>query len=216
MTEALTAQPETAATDSRKRQQILDGARQVFLEHGYDGASVNDIVRAAGVSKGTVYAYFPSKERVFEALVFEDRRRQAERLVEFADDKREPDEVLRQLGISLMRMLTEPRSIAYIRIVIAATAKFPEVGRMFYEAGQAFVLRKLEAYFRTQTEQGNLRIADPRRAASQFIELCNCGLAKPLLFGLSADIPDETIVETVNSGVDLFMAYYGPNGMSSR
>jgi AcrR family transcriptional regulator len=52
-------------TDSAKRQQILDGARRCFLAQGFDGSSMNDIVLAAGVSKGTVYAYFPSKEKRF-------------------------------------------------------------------------------------------------------------------------------------------------------
>src|SRR5438045_1444975 len=151
MNEISTIEPEATASDSRKRQQILDGARQAFLEHGYDGASVNDIMRAAGVSKGTIYAYFPSKEKVFQALIFEDRRRQAERLVDFEDGDRDPRDVLRQFGFQLMRMLTEPHSIAYVRIVMAATAKFPEIGRTFYEAGPGFVLGKLEAYFRNQT-----------------------------------------------------------------
>ena len=68
-------------TDTAKRQQILDGARRCFLAQGFDGASMNDIVVAAGVSKGTVYAYFPSKEKLFAAMVFEDKRRHAERTV---------------------------------------------------------------------------------------------------------------------------------------
>ena len=76
------------AENRAKRRQILDGARKVFLESGFDGASVNDIVRETGVSKGTVYAYFPSKERLFETLVFEDRRDQAERLFEGLDRTR--------------------------------------------------------------------------------------------------------------------------------
>ena len=66
--------------DTAKRQQILEGARRIFLQDGFDGASIGDIVRAAGVSKGTVYAYFPSKEKLFEALMVEDRRNQAEAL----------------------------------------------------------------------------------------------------------------------------------------
>ena len=72
-------QVETTEQDSQKRQQILDGARKVFLEHGFDGASMNDIVKAAGVSKGTIYAYFPSKEKLFEKLVSMDKRQQVER-----------------------------------------------------------------------------------------------------------------------------------------
>src|SRR3974377_767572 len=71
---------EAPAFDTAKRRQILEGARRVFLQDGFDGASIGDIVRAAGVSKGTLYAYFPSKERLFEALVFENYRKQAEAL----------------------------------------------------------------------------------------------------------------------------------------
>ena len=61
--------------------QIMDGARTVFLRDGFDGASMNDIARVAGVSKGTLYVYFDSKEQLFEALIREDRKQQAERLV---------------------------------------------------------------------------------------------------------------------------------------
>ena len=70
-----------AETESAKRRQILDGARRVFLADGFDGASMNDIARVAGVSKGTLYVYFDSKEALFEALIREDRKQQAERIV---------------------------------------------------------------------------------------------------------------------------------------
>src|SRR5436853_7046819 len=55
--------------DSSKRRQILDGARKVFMDLGFDGASMNEIARAAGVSKGTLYVYFADKGRLFEAIV---------------------------------------------------------------------------------------------------------------------------------------------------
>ncbi len=58
-------QPQRGAGDAKIRQ-ILDGARAVFLAVGFDGASMNEIARAAGVSKGTLYVYFPSKVGLFE------------------------------------------------------------------------------------------------------------------------------------------------------
>src|SRR3982074_3733248 len=58
--------------DSSKRRQILDGARKVFMDLGFDGASMNEIARAAGVSKGTLYVYFADKSRLFEAIVWEE------------------------------------------------------------------------------------------------------------------------------------------------
>ena len=57
------------AVDNAKRQQIVDGARKIFLAQGFDAASMNDIARAAGVSKGTLYVYFANKEQLFAAIV---------------------------------------------------------------------------------------------------------------------------------------------------
>ena len=54
--------------ESSKRRQILDGACKVFLDLGFDGASMGEIARAAGVSKGTLYVYFADKCRLFEAI----------------------------------------------------------------------------------------------------------------------------------------------------
>ncbi len=58
--------------DSSKRRQILDGARKVFMDLGFDGASMGEIARSAGVSKGTLYVYFADKSRLFEAIVEEE------------------------------------------------------------------------------------------------------------------------------------------------
>ena len=71
-----------------KRRQIMDGARTVFLSAGFDGASMNDIAREAGVSKGTLYAYFTSKDDLFEAIIRGEYAQAAERLCVF---KREGD-----------------------------------------------------------------------------------------------------------------------------
>ena len=59
--------------ESAKRRQILEGARRVFLASGFDGASMGEIAKAAGVSKGTLYVYFDSKEKLFEALTIEEK-----------------------------------------------------------------------------------------------------------------------------------------------
>src|SRR6195952_4782416 len=58
-----------ADEESAKRRQILDGARRVFMDLGFDGASMGEIARAAGVSKGTLYVYFTDKAKLFEAMV---------------------------------------------------------------------------------------------------------------------------------------------------
>ena len=77
--------PAAERADNAKLRQILDGARKVFLADGFDGASMNDVARAAGVSKGTLYVYFDSKEALFEALVRSEKQAQAERHTYFDD-----------------------------------------------------------------------------------------------------------------------------------
>ena len=79
--------------DSAKRRQILDGARQVFLAQGFDAASMGEIARAAGVSKGTLYVYFASKEELFGELVKRQCALTAERLFELDADNHDVREV---------------------------------------------------------------------------------------------------------------------------
>src|ERR1700751_1970176 len=84
-----------------KRRPIMDGARPGFLAAGFDGASMNDVARAAGVSKGTLYAYFTSKDELFEAIIRAEKAQAAERLCAF---KREGDvnEMLTDFGVRLI------------------------------------------------------------------------------------------------------------------
>src|SRR5579863_5155431 len=122
---------EDTETEPAKRRQILAGSRRVFLGQGFDGASMNDIARAAGVSKGTLYVYFDSKEQLFEALIREGRKQQVERLV-FPEDPGDARDLLRGFGLRLIEMMTRPEMIAHLRVVIAATGKFPRLGQAFF------------------------------------------------------------------------------------
>src|SRR5438477_12556848 len=94
---------ETAADDNAKRRQIVDGARAVFLAQGFDAASMGEIARAAGVSKGTLYVYFKNKEELFEAIVDQECNVQAEQV--FGLDPHEPDleKALVKCGIAFVK-----------------------------------------------------------------------------------------------------------------
>ena len=191
--------------DTAKRQQILDGARRCFLAQGFDGASMNDIVVAAGVSKGTVYAYFPSKEKLFGTLIFEDKRRHAERTVVLGDETRPVAEVLREVALRLVTLFQMPESLAYVRLVISASGKFPELGRIFYEAGPAYGIGKLSAYLERKMDDGTLKRRDPKLTATQFIDLMQSGITKPCLFGIPSIADQIGIVVVVDSAIDLFL-----------
>ncbi len=196
--------------DSAKRQQILDGARRCFLAQGFDGASMNDIVKAAGVSKGTVYAYFPSKEKLFEALVYHDRRAQAEQSVIILDDGRPVAEVLTELGLRIVSRMTTEESVAQVRMVAAASAKFPEIGAAFFAAGPAFAIGKIATYLKVKMDEGVLRKADPEMTAVQFIDVISGCLHKPRLFNAQDIFTKRSPEEVVAAGVDLFLNGMGP------
>ena len=191
-----------------KRRQIMDGARTAFLAAGFDGASMNDVARSAGVSKGTLYAYFNSKDELFEAIIRGEYAQAAERLCTF---KREGDvrEMLTDFGVRLIGRMTEPTTLALARVVIAAAEKFPNVGRAFYEAAPLYGATRLAAELSALERAGALKVPDPERAAWQFVDLCQSYVYKRLLFGVVESVKPEEIEAAVNAGVEVFLKAYG-------
>ena len=148
---------------------------QVFLAAGFDGASMNDIARAAGVSKGTLYAYFNSKDELFEAIIRGEFAQAAERLCAF---RREGDvrAMLTDFGVRLIGRMSAPETLALARVVVAAVEKFPKIGRAFYEAGPLYGATRLAAELVALEKAGALKVPDPgaRRLAVRrsLPELC--------------------------------------------
>src|SRR3978361_663378 len=93
--------------DSSKRRQILDGARKVFMDLGFDGASMGEIARSAGVSKGTLYVYFADKSRLFEAIVEGEALDQG-KVVFNLDPARDVTITLLEFGQAYIQLLCRP------------------------------------------------------------------------------------------------------------
>src|SRR5437588_9315210 len=96
------------AEDSAKRRQIMDGARAVFLAQGFDAASMGEIARVAGVSKGTLYVYFENKEELFDAIVGNECRAHAETIFSFDPNDHDVAAVLARLGVAYAQFLCRP------------------------------------------------------------------------------------------------------------
>ena len=194
--------------DSAKRRQILEGARAVFLAQGFDAASMGEIARAAGVSKGTLYVYFENKEQLFEAIVHEQCQVQAEGL--FNIDPADPDveAVLMRLGTGLVEFLCQPGKASPLRTVIAIADRMPEIGKKFYETGPACGIATLSSYIKTQVAAGRLLVEDCDIAAAQFLDACQSTLFKPVLFNFAPPPPPERIAYVVGIAVRTFMAAY--------
>src|SRR5580692_11750821 len=203
-----------AEDESAKRRQIIDGARAVFLAKGFDAASMNDIARAAGVSKGTLYVYFKHKEELFEAIVEQECDAQAEGIFDLDPNDHDVEAVLKRLGVAYVKFLCRPEKAQAIRTVIAIADRMPEIGRKFYEAGPAVGIARLGAYLSAQNTAGVLAVGDCEVAAAQFMESCHAMLFKPIVFNFAPAPSPEQIEHVVGIAVSTFMAAYRVPGRS--
>jgi AcrR family transcriptional regulator len=193
--------------DSSKRRQILDGARKVFMNLGFDGASMGEIARAAGVSKGTLYVYFADKNRLFEAIVEEEILEQSKVTFNF-DPDRDVTTTLMEFGQAFIQVLCRPGGGSSTRTVMAIAERMPEVGRRFYNNVIAHTINQLAAYLEARTRLGELAIEDYPLAASQFMEMCKGSLFLPFIFQAAPAPSSERIAEVIGSATRMFMAAY--------
>src|ERR1700719_174766 len=194
--------------DTAKRRQIMDGARAVFLAQGFDAASMGEIARAAGVSKGTLYVYFDSKEHLFEAIAHEACAAQAQGLFIFDPADHDVEAVLTRVGRGLMKFICRPGGMSALRTVISIAERMPEIGGQFYDSGPARGIDLLRGYLEAQVAAGHLAIDDCEVAAAQFLDSCGATIFRPLLFNARATPADARIDHVVGIAVRTFLAAY--------
>lgn len=190
-----------------KRNQILAGARTVFLEDGFEGASMDRVAREAGVSKGTLYNYFQSKEFLFTSLIQGACVPVAADSPDIGSYGNDPVRLLSEFGIQCMQRLLDPSELALFRIVLAEALKFPELGRTIERHGPGNGVQVLSGFLQTFHERGILNIPDARLAAEQFMGLCDAGMIRRLQ--LSVEVPTQAqMTAQVSSAVALFLRGY--------
>jgi AcrR family transcriptional regulator len=201
-----TAQP---VRKGRKFAQVLEGARSVFLADGFEGANVDDIARVAGVSKATLYSYFPDKRMLFIEVATTECVRQADDAINKIDMCAPPQVVLMAVGCHFLKFITSTFGQQIFRICVAESDRFPDIGRAFYESGPAVMRAEMAHYFEQAIERDELRIDDLVLAADQFGELCKADLWPRLMFGVSKTVSKEEIDRVVDGAVKTFLARYG-------
>lgn len=195
--------------DSAKRRQIIEGARTVFRALGFDAASMGEIAKAAGVSKGTLYVYFKDKDELFQAIVEKECVFQAEGVFDF--DVASPDIAgeLTRMGVTYVKILCQPERLSTLRTVLAIADRKPIAGRTFYETGPARGVAKLRGYLEAEVNAGRLEIEDSEVAAAQFMESCHATLLKPMMLNFAPPPTLERIEHVVRIAVTVFMKAYG-------
>ncbi|MDB5484363.1 MAG: TetR/AcrR family transcriptional regulator [Tardiphaga sp.] len=193
--------------DTSKRRQIIDGARGVFMNLGFDGASMGEIARAAGVSKGTLYVYFADKNRLFEAIVEQECLEQGRVVFNF-DPARDVETTLREFGCAYIQLLCRPDGGSAVRTVMAIAERMPEVGKRFYDNVIALTMERLGTYLKARADHGDLEMPDAELAAMQFMQVCQATLFQPYIFQARPAPAPAEIARVVDSGVRMFLAGY--------
>jgi len=193
----------------RKYDQVLEGARSVFMADGFEGASVDEIARVAAVSKATLYSYFPDKRLLFMEVASAECARQSSEALDNIDMAAPPHVVLSQAGHHFLRFITSTFGLQIFRICVAESDRFPEIGQQFYASGPAVMRQEMAEYFKVAEARGELKIDDYVLAADQFGELCKADLWPRLIFGVSKSVSDAEIDRVVAGAVQTFIARYG-------
>lgn len=162
-----------------KTEQILQGAMQEFLTHGYAGTSMDKVAKTGRVSKATVYSYFQDKEGLFAALI---QRLAAEKLVYFPVPETEPAIALRFIATTLLDQASkEPQFLTFVRLVIAESGRFPQLAQIFVRNLTKPGIERLTQYLASRPE---LKLSDPEATARIFIgSLVHFQLTQDMMHG---------------------------------
>ncbi|OAG68450.1 TetR family transcriptional regulator [Xanthomonas floridensis] len=192
-----------------KRDAIVQAASEVFLEHGFEGASMSLIAARVGGSKRTLYGYFPSKEELFVAVAMAMADSYIEPLlVTLEQTDAPPEQALLRFGQDILAFVCAPESVTVLRTVIGVAGR-SDVGALFYRSGPGEGLLRVAHYLQAQMDKGALRRADATLASRQLSALLEAETLMPCLFGALEDPSPEYLREATQRAVALFLAGYG-------
>lgn len=189
---------------------ILDAALQAFVEHGFTGATTDQIAAGAAASKQSIYRRFGDKKGLFAALVDDFLARVRAQIVEVdVSACKTGEEAVRILAGQLATSILDGRVQSFRRLVIAEAERFPELGQAYYDGAFQVTLAELARRLDGLVDRGLLRIDDTTRAANQ---LAGLTLWLPsnriMMTGRLDAVSRADIGDAVESGVRVFVATY--------
>lgn len=192
----------------RKYDQVIGGARAVFMREGFGGASVDEIARDAGVSKATLYSYFPDKQHLFLAVLKMECTAQSEVEVLFEQTGLSVEEKLVVICKKLVTFFLSDFGQDMFRVCVAEAKRFPELGETFYASGPKNWGEKIAGFLRTDKARAVLDIEDPLLAADQLAQLCRSDLMLKVMFGIENNPSEDELSRVVDEAVRTFLARY--------
>jgi AcrR family transcriptional regulator len=201
--------PDAAAEISPKRRQVSEAAERLFLVHGYGAVSMDQVARTAGVSKATLYAYFPSKDVLFATIVGDkgaDNPLGPELFPDTVDDLRQ---ALEAIGLRMLRFMLRERTLAIYRIALAESARFPELGTAFYESGPCLMIERFSTWLGMLRDRGQVRADDLVVATNQFMALMRSGVFLRRSLSMPPEASEEEIHATVAAAAETWLKAFG-------
>jgi TetR/AcrR family transcriptional repressor of mexJK operon len=157
----------TSVEATQIRERVIHNARHVFLELGYDGASLDLIARAAGVHRDTLYRQYGSKESLFRAVLGSTMGRLRTGVVQAVGRGGSPNKILPRVARQVYADVRLPESLAMVRMIIAVGGRFPELAASAHDNWSADLAPFID-YLKAKCNSGVLQIDDPAEAAYAF------------------------------------------------
>ncbi len=159
-------QPKFRRRAAQRPDEVLDSAMSLFLERGYEATRMDDVAARAGISKGAVYRYFPSKQALLEGLVTRGLVPLSEKLTRMVDNySGNPQKAIATMVRLLARRATQAKVIAVPKIIIREAIVVPEIAEMYSEAVIRPVLKALSFFIQKGIEEKKFQPVDPELSA---------------------------------------------------
>lgn len=187
-----------------RRRRILDAATQLFLRNGFEGTSLNEVIRLAGGSKQSLFEHFEHKTGLFAAVIELPVLDLRMRLP--GDELRgEPRQILQHFGEVILRFFLRPASLLVCRGVIAQGHRYPQMARAFHLRGTEQVIAPIIDKLKTWHQEGRLMDMDYHAEADRFIHLLRSGVYEEALLGFRRRVTAQEITSHVTGAVRLFI-----------
>lgn len=192
-----------------RRTTIVETAASVFLELGYEGASMKEVSTRLGGSKATLYGYFSSKEALFSAVVKMYATSHlynavSDLLVESRTDMGLEESLLHFGRQMLAIVMNDSTAIKVYRMVLSESGR-SDIGTLFYESGPSQSIDALASVMSAGVQRGELRKGNPRVLAKQFLSLVTAEPEERLFQQDPPPVALHQIDEMAAAAVDLFL-----------
>lgn len=194
---------------------MIEAAGQLFLAQGFDRTSMDAVADTAGVSKQTVYSHFSDKESLFRAVINAELDAHFGVPAAVGGVGETIPRRLHSLGCQFVRLITSDRGIAMFRMLVARAGDDARQAELFYAAGPAALVGRLQHAIVAAMEAGYLKTADAARAASEFAALLKGDIHFHRALGLPVDLSDAAITAHVERCVQTLAAAYSPSSSSA-